>query len=267
MSTAPPLSIALLGTGAMGRFLATQILTHPEMTLAAWWDGLPGSRDRFKAEFPALQDQEAHPDAWGPCGISHLIEAAHPSAVPTVLEQAASLGCSAIIASVGGLISPEGATSLEKAIAEGTRVLIPSGAIGGLDILRAIPPDQLISVALRTRKPPSALPPDQAASITAPTRLFAGTAREAIMQFPKNVNVAVTLSLAGMGADETLVEVWADPTVERNTHEIAIESTCGSYRITCANVPLEGNPGTSAIAAMSIFSILLGETKAVRVGS
>lgn len=267
MSTAPPLRIALLGTGAMGRFLATHIQKRKDIELVAWWDALPAAREAFASQFRDLAELQAEPTSWAGLAITHLIEAAHPTAIPLALELAAIYKCNAILASVGGLIAPAGEAALESAKAAGIRVLVPSGAIGGLDILRAIPKEHLQTVTLRTRKPPSALPPEQAAAITEPTCLFSGTAWEAIAQFPKNVNVAVTLSLAGIGPHRTMVEVWADPTLTRNTHEIAIEAECGSYHITCANEPLPDNPGTSAIAAMSILSLLQSESSSLRIGS
>jgi len=267
MPTTLPLRIALLGTGAMGRFLAKHIMTRPDLSLVAWWDALPAAREAFASHFRDFAELQAEPTTWGRLDVTHLIEAAHPTAIPLALELASIYRCDAILASVGGLIAPAGEAALKSAEAAGIRVLVPSGAIGGLDLLRAIPKEQLCSVTLRTRKPPSALPPEQAAAISEPTCIFSGTAREAIAKFPKNVNVAVTLSLAGIGPDRTCVEVWADPTITRNTHEIVIDASCGTYLISCANVPLEENPGTSALAAMSILSLLESEFTTFRIGS
>lgn len=261
------LQIGLLGVGAIGGYLAATIAEYKGWELTAWWDPDPSARARFQLRFPHFAAGGMSPDDWTLGSVTHLLEAAHPLAVPAALQTAHRLSATTILASVGGLLAPEAETALAINLQTGLRVLVPSGAIGGLDLLRAIPRKSLQRVTLRTRKSPAALPPAEAAGITEPTCLFAGTAREAIARFPKNVNVAVTLSLAGLGPDQTQVEVWADPEISRNTHEIDIESDVGHYRVSCANMSLADNPGTSALAAMSIVALLAGEEPGLRIGS
>ncbi|MEO7994492.1 MAG: aspartate dehydrogenase domain-containing protein [bacterium] len=253
-----PRAIGLLGCGAMGRYLAAQLRNDPGVVLARAWDPLS---DACNAMAPLLNtDARVElPELWGET-VTLLVEAAHPTVVPEALGLAVANRWHLLIASVGGLVSPEGHAALTAALLAGIAVHIPAGAIGGIDLLSAIPRSELNSVTLRTRKPPQALPPEEARGLKKATCLFEGSAREAIARFPKNVNVAVTLSLAGMGVDATRVEVWGDPTITQNTHEIEIESGVGHYLFRCANEPLAENPGTSRLAALSMLAVIRGKT-------
>ena len=99
-----------------------------------------------------------------------------------------------------------------------------------------------------------------------PLRLYAGDARGAVRGFPANVNVSVALSLAGIGPDRTQVEVWADPTVTRNTHSIHVEADSASFRMTIENIPSD-NPKTGRITALSLIACLRKMHAPLRVGS
>jgi aspartate dehydrogenase len=99
-----------------------------------------------------------------------------------------------------------------------------------------------------------------------PLKIFSGTAREAAGGFPANLNVAAALSLAGIGPDRTLVEVWADPTVTRNTHRIEVESDSANFSMTIENIPSE-NPRTGRITAYSVIALLRKLTSPMRVGT
>ena len=99
-----------------------------------------------------------------------------------------------------------------------------------------------------------------------PQKIFSGTAREAARGFPVNLNVAAALSLAGIGPDRTLVEVWADPTVTRNTHRIEVDADSASFSMTIENIPSE-NPRTGRITAHSVIALLRKLTSPVRVGT
>jgi aspartate dehydrogenase len=98
-------------------------------------------------------------------------------------------------------------------------------------------------------------------------RIFAGSAREAIKGVPANVNVAVALSLAGIGPDATDVEVWADPTTTRNTHTIDVVSDSSDFTMTIAGRPTEETPATGKITALSVIAALRRLTAPMVVGS
>ena len=167
-------------------------------------------------------------------------------------------GIDLLMVSVGALADPsvEGAI-LQSACAGGGRAVVVSGAIGGLDALAAAAVGGLTSVTHITRKPARALlSPDDAALLTEPRELFRGTAREGALRFPESINVAAAVSLAGIGLDRTEVRVLADPTIDRNRHEVIAEGVFGSLRFEIGNIPTEQNPRTGRLVAMSVLHAL-----------
>lgn len=164
---------------------------------------------------------------------------------------------------------------VERARATGARIIVPTGALAGLDAIRAIAEGEVESVRIRTRKPPKGLegaPYLQSRGISLqalkePLRIFEGTAREAIRGFPANVNVAVALSLAGIGPDRTRIEIWADPSVTRNTHTIEAVSNSSNLTITIENIPSEENPATGKVTALSALAALRRLTAPLVVGT
>ena len=157
----------------------------------------------------------------------------------------------------------------------GARILVPTGALLGLDAVRAAAEGKIASVRMVTRKPPAGLagaPLLRELNINLdglkePRRVFEGSAREAIAGFPANVNVAVALSLAGIGPDQTRVEIWADPTVARNTHTISVISDSADLTMRIENIPSEENPRTGRITALSALAALRRLTAALVVGT
>ena len=160
----------------------------------------------------------------------------------------------------------------EAARASGRRVLIPSGAIGGLDAITAGAVGGLDEVTIVTRKPPRAWKGTVAEQqveldgLTEPARLYAGPAREAAKLYPQNVNVQAALALAGVGMDRTRSEVYADPGVRHNTHEIVARGRFGEIRITITNIPSESSPKTGRITAMSMVKAIRNLTAPFVVG-
>ncbi len=164
---------------------------------------------------------------------------------------------------------------IDDAKRTGARILVPTGALLGLDAVRAVAEGPVESVKIITRKPPRGLIgapylTQHAISmdnVTAPMKVFSGTAREAIVGFPANVNVAVALSLAGIGPDRTTIEIWADPAVTRNTHTIEVKAEASDFTMTIANVPSEENPATGKITALSAIAALRRLTATLVVGT
>lgn len=175
--------------------------------------------------------------------------------------------------SVGALLTREGL--IERAGETGARIIVPTGALLGLDAVRAAAEGELHSVKMVTRKPPGGLkgaPFIEAAGIdldevTEPRRVFAGTARQAAKGFPANINVAAALSLAGMGPDRTMVEIWADPTVSRNTHSIIVEGDASRFVMTIEGVPSPENPATGKLTPLSTLATLRTLVSPMRVGT
>jgi aspartate dehydrogenase len=164
--------------------------------------------------------------------------------------------------SVGQLL--EHMDFVEAARTTGARIIVPTGALAGLDAVRAVAQGEVESIRIVTRKPPKGLAGapflvERALTITdlkEPLQVFEGSAREAIRGFPANVNVAVVLSLAGIGPDRTRVEIWADPGVVRNTHTILVVSKTSNLSITIENTPSLENPATGRITPLSVIASL-----------
>lgn len=171
-----------------------------------------------------------------------------------------------MLISIGAFADPSFGNLVEQAAkTSGHRVYLPSGAIGGLDVLKAAKfAGGLESVTLTTRKPAHSLTAEE---ILAEQILFEGQARDAIEQFPENANVAIVLSLAGVGAEKTKVRIIADPGVTQNIHQIRAKGSFGEFEMTIKNNPSPDNPKTSHITGASILAALANINSAVVVGS
>ena len=151
----------------------------------------------------------------------------------------------------------------EAAEKKGLKIYIPSGAIAGIDGVKSANIAAVESVTLTTTKNPGGLGVDA----NKKTVLYEGPAREAVKKFPANVNVAATLSLAGIGLDKTKVRIIADPKVKNNIHEISVRGDFGELKTRVENVPSPRNPKTSYLAALSAIATLKRITEAVKVGT
>jgi len=155
-----------------------------------------------------------------------------------------------MILSVGALTDESLRRKLEAtACRHGHTILIPSGAIGGLDALKSCGPREVL---LETRKPPASL----GRRDRVPTIIFEGSARDACRELPKSVNVSATLALAGIGFEKTRVRVVSDPAVKKNIHTVRIKGETGAYEFVFENNPLKENPRTSALAAHSALRVI-----------
>lgn len=163
----------------------------------------------------------------------------------------------------------------ERAKRTGARIVAPTGALLGLDAVRAAAEGVIHSVQMTTRKPPGGLAGAphlvendiSVEGLTEAKLVFSGSAREGAIGFPANVNVAAALALAGVGPDATKLEVWADPAVDRNMHRIDVEADSCRFTLEIANVPSEENPRTGKNTALSVIVCLKGLTETLKVGS
>ncbi|MCH4826317.1 aspartate dehydrogenase [Planococcus halocryophilus] len=153
---------------------------------------------------------------------------------------------------------------IELATSLGTTVFLPSGAIGGLDILQsAKAAGGLKQVQITTRKSPASLGIESEEEKV----VFEGSAYQAVEKFPKNVNVALVLAIAGIGVEQTNVRVIVDPAVTQNSHTIEAEGDFGRMELKVENNPMPSNPKTSLLAALSILSVLQNKENALRIGN
>ena len=205
--------------------------------------------------------------------VDLVIEAASAEISAEVMEKAIKNGKDIMVMSVGGLLGHE--KLLDEAKERGIKVYIPSGAICGIDGLKAASVGKIESVTLTTKKPPKGLEgaPYLVArninlkDIKEETAVFEGTAEEAAKGFPKNINVCAVLSLAGLGAKNTLVRIVTSPDFKKNIHELEIIGDAGRITTKTENVPSKANPRTSALAILSAIATLEGITSDVRIGT
>jgi len=177
-----------------------------------------------------------------------------------------------VVLSVGALLENEDLIALARD--NGGQIVVPTGALIGLDAVTAAAVGTIRSVRMITRKPVGGLAGApyllehkiDIEGITAPLKVFEGTARQAAKGFPANLNVAVALSLAGVGADRTMVEIWADPALTRNVHRIEVEADSARFSMAIENVPSE-NPRTGLITALSVIACLRKLHAPLRIGT
>jgi aspartate dehydrogenase len=170
-------------------------------------------------------------------------------------------GKSVMVLSVGALLPRPELTELARA--KGGRIIVPTGALIGLDAVAAAAEGRIDSVRMTTRKPPVGLKGApylerhniSVDGLTEAKRVFSGTAREAAEGFPANLNVVAALSLAGIGPDRTMIDIWADPAVTRNCHTIEVVADSANFSMSIENVPSD-NPKTGRIVALSVLATL-----------
>jgi len=197
-------------------------------------------------------------------GPAVVAEVAGQGAVAEHGEAVLRGGVDCLVISVGALAEPKLLARLKGAAETGrARILLPAGAIGGIDAIAAMRVAGLTAVRYRSRKPPAAWrgsPAEQLVdlgTLTQRTVLYKGTAGEAALRYPQNANVAAAVALAGLGFDATEVELVADPDAPGNVHEIEAEGAAGRFAIRLEGKPSRSNPKTSALAAMSVARALL----------
>lgn len=271
-NTKKTITVAIAGLGAAG------------MPVAEWLDrGVPGleltavsagNKERatervssFHRPPPVVSIQEL------PDYADVIVEGLPPAlffdlAVP-VVEQGKTLVC---LTATRLLERPQ---LVDQAEETGAKIIVPTGALAAFDAVRAAQKGVIHSLTMVTRKPPRGLVnapfvKEQGLDLTrlnGPTCLYKGSVRDAAAKFPANVNVAVALSLAGPGPDETSYEIWADPAVERNTHTIIMDSDSTHLEFTIAGIPIEENPATGKLTPLSVIATLEAMVSPLRIGS
>lgn len=250
--------VGIAGTGAIGAAVCKALK-----------DGITGYT------LHALSDVQDRPE-WGVPNVDFdtlarecdlIIEALPPQIVPELCRAAQSHGKDLVlISSCALLMYPD---ILKNQNPSGGRIIVPSGALIGLDGVNALKQMGIKSSSIASTKPPAGFTGApyvvqnriDLTAITEKTLLFSGNALEAAQGFPANVNVAATLSLAGIGPEMTRVEVWADPNTRFNSHEIVVESEFSKITAKVQNSPDPANPKTSVLAAQSIIATLRGFTE------
>ncbi|HUN96812.1 MAG TPA: aspartate dehydrogenase [Bradyrhizobium sp.] len=270
-SSPAPLRVAIVGLGPIGIGVMEALDRGIDgLVLSAISMQNPEKhRDRLArlAKPPAILPIDALADV-----ADIVIECAPSKLVRSIVAPFVKAGKIAVVLSAGALLENDDLIDLARQ--NGGQIVVPTGALIGLDAVTAAAVGEIQSVRMVTRKPVRGLAGApyivenkiDIESITEPLKIFEGTAREAAKGFPANLNVAVALSLAGIGPDRTRLEIWADPALPRNTHRIEVESDSARFSMSIENIPSE-NPKTGRITALSVIA-WLGKLRApLRVGT
>jgi aspartate dehydrogenase len=255
--------VGLIGLGAIGRALQASLVPDDDIVLVGALVANPTRARSHNTTFVCSSMEELlalKPEV--------VVEAGGHDALrchgPSILRA----GIDLLMVSVGAFADPKVESAIaESACAGNSRAVVVSGAIGALDAIAAARVGGLSRVTHTTRKPARALlPPDEAQALREPRELFRGTAREGALRFPESINVAAAVSLAGLGLDRTEVCVVADPSVDRNQHEVIAVGTFGELRFEIRNIPSDDNPRTGRLVAMSVLHALRQRRAALVVG-
>ena len=259
------MNIGIIGTGNIATYLLEQVnenqMVDGRITAVFGRNVEAGTRlkERFGMEFYTDLDEFLS------APVDTVVEAVTVDAARLFISQVIERQKDLIVSSIGvfkDFAFLEELTNLAEA--NGTKLYLPSGAIGGLDVLQSAKAlGGLKTVRLTTRKSPESLGMETEREQV----LFEGTAFNAIGNFPKNINVALVLAIAGIGMHETKVRIIVDPDVKRNTHTIEAQGDFGKMQLQVENHPMAANPKTSMLAALSILSVLQNKSGALRIGN
>lgn len=257
------LHITMIGCGAIGVGVLELLERDPQLCVDAVIASA-GSAELVRQRLASFKrppqvltalPAEARPDL--------LVECAGHRAIEEHVLPALERGIPCLVVSVGALSEPGLVERLEAAAERGnTRIELLPGAIGGIDALSAAKVGGLDAVSYTGRKPARAwknTPAEQVCdldSISEATVIFQGSAREAARLYPKNANVAATLSLAGLGLDRTQVTLVADPLSDENVHQVQARGAFGGFEMSLRGKPLQANPKTSALTVFSVVRAL-----------
>ncbi len=273
MSAKNTYTLAVAGLGAIGLKVARAVdrgdVPGIELIAVSARDH-NGARTKV-ADFKSPPDILTASELAAKAGI--VIDCAPASVFAEVAKPAISQGRIFMPLSVGALLRHM--ELVDEAKETGAQIIVPTGAIIGLDTVRAMAVGEIHNVTLTTRKPPGGLAGAphlienniDVENLTEATRVFKGTARETALGFPANVNVAAALALAGIGPDKTMVEVWADPEIKRNRQSVSIQSDSGEATMEINNIPSAENPKTGRIVANSVVACLQRLTSPLTSGT
>lgn len=263
--------IAFIGLGTIASDVWTG-LSHTDQTPADWAVLLRAKSVRRHSVPKTMHVLDTLDELldWQP---DLVIEAASQEAVKEILARVLEKGVSVVVTSVGALADPDMyQAALAAAQKGGSQLIIPAGAVASLDYLGALGNISPASVVYESRKPVAAwrdelsalgLNPD---TLSHEVELFTGSAKAAALRYPKNLNVAATLALAGVGMERTQVRVVCDPKVTGNQHKISVDSPLGTLVTTQLNSPSPTNPKTSWLVAQSVIHTVKRQFSSVLIG-
>ncbi len=267
----PSKNIAIAGLGEIGKTVArklaqglpglalTAITTRDRAKAQAWLD-----REGIACPLISLDELPGHADL--------VVECAPADILDQICRPMLRAGKQVMVLSSSALLPRPDLIDLARA--HGGQIIVPTGALIGFDAVSAAAEGTIHSVQMITRKPPGGLAGApylvengiSMEGLKSALCVFKGSARDAAAAFPANVNVVAALSLAGIGPDRTTIEIWADPAVTRNCHQIRVEADSASFTMGIENIPSE-NPKTGRITALSVIAALRKLTSPLQVGT
>jgi aspartate dehydrogenase len=265
------MTVAIAGLGAIGLPLARALdagVDGLRLVAIACHDPVKGRANLagFQSmprlvEIPELADADI------------VVECAPAAIFERIALPALEAGRIFVPASVGALLPRMHLAKLARQT--GARIIVPTGALLGLDAVRAAAEGPIDSVTIETRKPPIGLAGApflvkhgiDVVGLTQPLLVFDGNALDAAAGFPANVNVAAALAMAGIGPVRTQVRIWADPGVTRNIHTVRVEAEAARFTMTIENVPSAENAKTGRLTSLSMLACLRGLVSPLKVGS
>ena len=269
-AVADPIRVGIAGLGAVGSAVARALdagIAGLALTACAVRDAAQ-ARQRAGLAASCLFTDIAGLEAQ--CDV--VVECAPSALLAEIARPVLGAGKKVLVLSVGALLQHMDLVDLARE--HGGQIIVPTGALIGLDAVTAAAEGNIHSVKMITRKPVRGLVGAPflvengiaIEDIRAPLRIFSGSPRDAAVGFPANLNVAVALALAGIGPDRTTLEIWADPDLERNTHRIEVEADSASFSMEIRNIPSE-NPRTGRITALSVIAALRKLAAPLRIGT
>ncbi|ADI73907.1 Aspartate dehydrogenase [Methanohalobium evestigatum Z-7303] len=270
------LKLGIVGCGAIGTEICKAVDEGSiESELVAVYDrnkehlsSLQSSLLNTEPVVYELQEMVKHVDL--------VVESASQNAAYEIVTTALESSCDVMVMSVGAFVDKnfrEKVTDIAKQ--KGCKIYLPSGALVGLDGVKTASCNNIYSVSLTSRKPPESLEGApyivenniDLENLKNETVVFEGSAAEAVKMFPANVNVAATLSLSGIGFDETSVKIIADPGAEKNIHNVTVKGNFGEFTTRVENLPSPTNPKTSYLASLSAIATLKNIVNPLQVGT
>lgn len=256
------MKLGIIGCGSIGTALVEFAAAEPRIASILLFDVVAARATQLAKHSPKCRVATTGPALVDEADL--VVEAASQEAAREFLPLSIERGRSVLCMSMGALVDDAWREGLlRRAQATGARLYLPSGAVCGIDGLKAGALGGLKSVTLVTTKPPASL----GLKVDKWTLVFDGNAREAVQKFPQNINVAACLSLAGIGFDQTRVQIAADPLATRNQHKVIIEGAFGRARIEVENLPSPSNPKTSYLASLSAIATLKRLLEPLQLGA
>jgi len=253
------MNVGIIGCGAIANIIASRIVPEDNNIEIKYFYDKDVERAENLATFAggvAVLDFDAMLD-----DVDLVLECASPDSVKLLAPKVLEKGIDMIVMSIGAFMDTGFYTKVLNIARENdAHIHLPSGAIVGLDGIKAVADFGLKEVTLVTRKSPKSLGKD----IDTEEILFEGKASQAVKEFPLNINVAATISMACNRDID--VKIIVDPDVDRNVHEITVKGDFGEFKTITMNHPCAANPKTSMLAAISAIKLLKSFDETISVG-